>query len=172
MTRRWLLLLALVPAAALVLGVLARRPHTEAPRPQSVTAASEIDLSLTLDAGRVEPKHTAVPEGRRVRLVVRNAGGDTADLRLAGLEDELEVASDDRLLRPPAVEDAPFLADHDDRLMVDLPGRAVEVGLDTRRARFVQSSRGTNSARASGMRDHGATSTTVQTEPEPVLART
>ena len=56
--------------------------------------------------------------------------------------------------------------------MVHLPRRAVEVRLDARRARLVQSSRGTNSARVSGIRDHGATSTTVQTEPEPVLART
>ena len=107
MTRRWLLLLALVPAAALVLGVLARRPHTEAPRPQSVTAASEIDLSLTLNAGRVEPKHTAVPEGRRVRLVVRNAGGDTADLRLAGYEDRVQVTT----LAPGETRRISFLAD-------------------------------------------------------------
>ena len=107
MTRRWLLLLALVPAAALVLGVLARRPHTEAPRPQSVTAASEIDLSLTLDAGRVEPRHTAVPEGRRVRLVVRNAGGDTADLRLAGYEDRVRLGS----LAPGETRRLSFLAD-------------------------------------------------------------
>ena len=89
-----------------------------------------------------------------------------------GLEDDLEVAADHGLLRPPAVEDAPFLAQDCDRLVVDLPRRAVEVRLDARRARFVQSSRGTKSARVSGMRDQGATSTTVQTEPEPVLART
>ena len=107
MTRRWLLLLALVPAAALVLGVLARRPHTEAPRPQSVTAASEIDLSLTLDAGRVEPGHAAVPEGQRVRLVVRNAGDDTSNLRLAGYEDRVQVTA----LAPGETRRLSFLAD-------------------------------------------------------------
>ena len=47
-----------------------------------------------------------------------------------------------------------------------------KVRLDERGARGVQSSRGTSSARCSGIRDHGATSTTVQTAPEPVLART
>src|SRR3954454_10858294 len=91
---------------------------------------------------------------------------------LARLEHDLEVAPDHGLLGPPAVEHAPFLAQGDDGLVVHLPRRAVEVRLDARRARLVQSSRGTNSARVSGMRDHGATSTTVQTEPEPVLART
>ena len=91
---------------------------------------------------------------------------------LAALEHDLEVAAADRLLRPPAVDDAPLLADERDRLVVDLPRRSVEARLDERRPRLVQSSRGTNSARVSGMRDHGATSTTVQTEPEPVLART
>ena len=39
---------------------------------------------------------------------------------LAGLEHELEVAADDRLLGPPAVDDAPLLADERDRLVVDL----------------------------------------------------
>src|SRR5947207_14647594 len=91
---------------------------------------------------------------------------------LAGLEHDLEVAAHDGRLRPPAVEHAPLFAQDRDRLMVHLPRRAVEVRLDARRARLVQSSRGTKSARVSGIRDHGATSTTVQTEPEPVLART
>jgi hypothetical protein len=50
------------------------------------------------------------------------------------------------------------------------------LGLDARRARRVEacgySSFGTSSARLSGTRDQGATSTTVHTEPDPVLART
>src|SRR5204863_99358 len=83
-------------------------------------------------------------------------------------EHDLEVAAHDGRLRPPAVEHAPLFAQDRDRLMVHLPRRAVEVRLDARRARLVQSSRGTKSARVSGIRDHGATSTTVQTEPEPV----
>jgi hypothetical protein len=107
MNRRWLLLLALVPVAALALGLLARRPHAEAPRPQSVVAAPEIDLPLTLDGGRVEPEHAAVPEGRRVRLVVRNAGGDTAELRLAGYEDRVQMAS----LAPGETRRLSFLVD-------------------------------------------------------------
>ena len=91
---------------------------------------------------------------------------------LAALEHDLEIAAQHRLLRPPAVEHAPLLAQHRDVLMVDLAGDAVEASLDARGARRVQSSRGTNSARVSGIRDQGATSTTVQTEPGPVLART
>ena len=91
---------------------------------------------------------------------------------LAGLEHELEVAPLDGLLGPPAIEHAPLFADERDPETVDEPRRPVESRLDERRLRLVQSSRGTNSARASGIRDHGATSTTDATEPEPVLART
>ena len=91
---------------------------------------------------------------------------------LAALEHDLEVAAQHRLFGPPAVEHAPLLPKHCNRLMVDLARRSVDARLDARRARLVQSSRGTNSARVSGIRDQGATSTTVQTEPEPVLART
>jgi len=91
---------------------------------------------------------------------------------LAALEHDLEVAAQHRLLRPPAIEHAPLLAEDGHGLMVHLEGRTVDPSLDARRARRVQSSRGTNSARVSGIRDQGATSTTVQTEPEPVLART
>ena len=91
---------------------------------------------------------------------------------LARLEHDVEVAAVDRLLRPPAVDDAPFLAHDRDRLAVDAHRRPVQRRLDQRRPRRIQScysSRGTNSARASGIRDHGATSTTAQTEPDPVL---
>jgi len=35
------------------------------------------------------------------------------------VEHELEVAPDDRLLRPPAVDDTPLLADKGDGLPVD-----------------------------------------------------
>src|SRR4051812_38721323 len=112
------------------------------------------------------PSRTSLREPPPSRAVVEDDGV------LAGLEHDLEVAPDDRLLRPPAVEDAPFLAEDRDGAVVHLPRCAVEVRLDARRARLVQSSRGTNSARVSGIRDHGATSTMVQTEPEPVLART
>ena len=53
---------------------------------------------------------------------------------------------------------------------------SVRIGLDACRPRRVEacvnSSFGTSSARLSGTRDQGATSTTVHTEPEPVLART
>jgi hypothetical protein len=78
----------------------------------------------------------------------------------------------DRLLRPPAVDDPPFLADERDPLPVHSARSPVSPDLDDSRSRLVYSSCGTNSARDSGIRDHGATSTTVHTEPEPVLART
>ena len=91
---------------------------------------------------------------------------------LAAFEHDLEIAAQQRLLGPPAVEHTPLLAQHGDRQMVDLARRSVDARFDARGARLVQSSRGTNSARVSGILDQGATSTTLQTEPEPVLART
>ena len=94
------------------------------------------------------------------------------DRVLAALEHDLEVASPHRLLRPPALDDVPLLADERDRLTVHDPRRPVEPRLDKRGPRLVYSSRGTSSARDSGIRDQGETSTTVQTEPDPVLART
>ena len=60
----------------------------------------------------------------------------------------------------------------DDAAAVHPARRPVEPLLDERRPRCVQSSRGTSSARCSGIRDHGATSTTVATAPAPALART
>ena len=91
---------------------------------------------------------------------------------LTRLEDEVEVAAVDGLVRPPAVDDPPFLADARDALPVHAVRDPVAVRLDERRAGRVQSSRGTSNARASGMRDHGATSTTIETPPAPTAAFT
>ena len=49
---------------------------------------------------------------------------------LAALEDHVEIASLHRFLGPPAIDDAPLLADERNRPAVDLPRRPVEVGLD------------------------------------------
>src|SRR3954447_19280145 len=103
------------------------------------------------------PSGASLGEPAALRAVVEDDGV------LAGFEHDLEVAADHGLLRPPAVEHPPFLPEDCDRLVVYLPRCPVEVRLDARRARLVQSSRGTKSARVSGMRDQGATSTTVQT---------
>jgi len=95
---------------------------------------------------------------------------------LTALEHDLEVAADDGLLGPPAVDDAPFFTDERDPAVVHLERPSVRVGLDPRRSWRVEtsgySSFGTSSARLSGTRDQGATSTTVHTDPEPALART
>jgi len=92
------------------------------------------------------------------------------------LEHDLEVAPVDRLLRPPAIDNAPLLAYQRHLLAVHHPRRPARPCLHERRPRRVEaacySSRGTTSARASGTRDHGATSTTAHTDPVPVLART
>ena len=94
---------------------------------------------------------------------------------LAALEHNVEVAAVDGLLGPPAVDDPPLLSDQLDRQTIDKTRRPVCSRLDEGGARLIEprySSRGTNSARASGIRDHGATSTTLATAPPPVLAFT
>jgi hypothetical protein len=55
----------------------------------------------------------------------------------ARLEDDVEVAARQRLLRPPAVDDAPLLADERHVLAVDTLRGAVGVRLDERRPRLV-----------------------------------
>jgi hypothetical protein len=49
---------------------------------------------------------------------------------LATLEHDVEVASIDGFLRPPAVDDAPLLADQLDRQAIDEPRRPVSLRLD------------------------------------------
>src|SRR5262249_9548560 len=130
------------------------------------------------------PRSHSCPALLRSAQVLRTALGIPAPARavveddrvLPALEHELEVAADDGFLRPPAVDYTPLLSYERDVAVVHLERPSVRVGLDARRPRRVEacdySSFGTSSARLSGTRDQGATSTTVQTEPEPVLART
>src|SRR5918996_1537589 len=88
------------------------------------------------------------------------------------LEQHLEVAPPYRLLRPPAVDHPPLLADSCNRDST-YPCRQAVLGDDDEHGpRLVQSSRGTRIALLSGMRDHGATSTTVPTASMPAAART
>jgi hypothetical protein len=116
--------------------------------------------------GRRLALRAALAEPRAALLVAED------DDVLARFQDDLEVAPLNGLVGPPAVDDAPFLTDQRHALAVDEPGHARTRRHDERSVRLVQSSRATNSARCSGIRDQGATSTTDETEPEPVLART
>src|SRR5581483_11840997 len=108
----------------------------------------------------------ALREPRSVLLVAVD------DRVLAALQHDFEVAAVDRLVGPPAVDDAPLLAHDRDAGAVHEPRHTRSVRFDERRPGCVQSSRGTSSARASGIRDHGATSTTDETPPAPTAART
>ena len=85
---------------------------------------------------------------------------------LAGLEDELEIPPPHRLVGPPAV-DAPAIPRGGSRRKPAPRRPALHRPSRRHRARLVQSSRGTRIALLSGMRDHGATSTTVQTASSP-----
>jgi len=61
---------------------------------------------------------------------------------LAQLEHDLVVAAIERLLRPPAVDDAPLLPHEGDLLAVDDARSSVDPGLDERRPRRVEAPRG------------------------------
>ena len=66
---------------------------------------------------------------------------------LARLEHDLEVAAIDRLVGPPAVDDAPLLTDDDDPLAVDDTRRSVHSRLDESGARSVEAAGGRASQR-------------------------
>src|SRR5918996_2456970 len=88
----------------------------------------------------------------------------------ARVEHDLEVAPAHRLLCPPAVDDAPLLPYCGHADAIDRRWNFV-LDHDENGGRLVQSSFGTRNAPVSGMRDHGATSTTVQTASAPAEAR-
>src|SRR5262245_45514126 len=90
---------------------------------------------------------------------------------LARREHEVEVAPAHRRVGPPAVDHPPLLAHLEN---ADLSDRSRDPLLDrdAHGSRLVQSSRGTRIALASGIRDHGATSTTVQIASIPIATRT
>jgi hypothetical protein len=56
---------------------------------------------------------------------------------LSGLQHNLEVASRDRLFRPPVIDHAPLLSQERDRLAVHSHGRAVNTSFDDRWARLI-----------------------------------
>ena len=56
---------------------------------------------------------------------------------LAAFEDHVEIPPLHRFIGPPAIDDAPLLADERDRPAVDFPRRPVEIGLDKDRPRSV-----------------------------------
>jgi hypothetical protein len=90
---------------------------------------------------------------------------------LARFEHEIEVTPPQRLFRPPAIGDEPLLPNRRHADTADRHRHALR-RLDANGTWLVQSSRGTRIALVSGMRDHGATSTTVQTASIPAAART
>ena len=61
---------------------------------------------------------------------------------LARLEHHVEVAARDRLLRPPAVDDAPLLAHDRDALPIDAARQAAGTALDERVMRAVETTCG------------------------------
>src|SRR4026209_292138 len=90
---------------------------------------------------------------------------------LARREHDVEVAPPHGRVRPPAVDDAPLFAHWEGPPLLHR-SRYPLLNRDAHRSRLVQSSRGTRIALASGIRDHGATSTTVQTASIPIATRT
>ena len=109
MTRAYGILLALVVAAALGLGALARMPRRVVTRPAPAVAApvAPVALALAVERGGIVPETSAVPKDRRVRLTVINRGSVAVTLRLAGYEDRVTLGP----LAPGVARTIEFLAD-------------------------------------------------------------
>lgn len=107
MTRRYLLLVAVVALAAIAVSALARRPRAANPRATETVALPHVDLVLAIEDGRITPESAAVPKGHRVRLRLSNHGAAAADVRLAGYEDQVAVTA----LAPGATWTLEFTAD-------------------------------------------------------------
>lgn len=92
MTRRYLVLFAVIVAAAVVLA-LVRGPKSQAhdlARSAMASATSET-LLVTVSDSAFAPALASVPEGSRVWLIVRNRGTAPVQLALAGYEERLQV---------------------------------------------------------------------------------
>jgi len=107
-SRRYRFLFGGIVAAALLLALLGRMPHTEerAAAPIAAAAAPRTALDLILEDGGVTPAVAQVAKGHEVVLAVLNRSSAAATLTLAGYEDR--VALD---VAPGARAEARFLAD-------------------------------------------------------------
>src|SRR3954467_3120135 len=129
---------------------------------------------LEVEGGPRRPREFQPATNSRLRLLAKPVSplfvlehGDG----LPGREDDVEIPSPHGRVRPPTVDDTPLLTYLQHLCAVD-GSRISSFDHDLHRSRLVQSSRGTRIARASGTRDHGATSTTVQIASMPTAART
>lgn len=52
-----------------------------------------VELTLTIEDGRISPATSAVPKDRRVLLAITNRGKRDVDLKLAGYEDRLSIGT-------------------------------------------------------------------------------
>jgi len=120
--RRYVALLGMALAAALLLGIVARLP-SRAERPETVVAPrAEVALVIAIADDRISPAATAVPKDHRVRLEIVNRGARAATVALAGYEARLPSHT----LAPGETWRATFVA--------DLPGEDFAWLLDGRPA--------------------------------------
>jgi hypothetical protein len=85
--RRYLLLLAAVVAAAILLSVAGRLPRTTREAVAPVAAIPRVALTIVVKDGAVEPAFAQVERDHAVDLTVENAGAGPVTLVLGGYED-------------------------------------------------------------------------------------
>lgn len=107
MIRRYGGLLAVVLGAAVALALLARLPRREAAVEPRAAETPSLELSLTVEGGKLSPEIASVPRGSLVRLRVENRGPRAVTLRLAGYEDRLPSTA----IEPGETREHGFLAD-------------------------------------------------------------
>ncbi len=107
MRRAYLALLAITAAASLGLALLARLPRGAAERAPAPAEAPSVALALDVEGGSLAPALSTVPKDHRVRLEVRNRGGEAVGIALAGYEDRVSAPS----VAPGETLRVEFLAD-------------------------------------------------------------
>jgi hypothetical protein len=104
---RYLWLLAVAVAAALLLRVAARDLRRADHPPASASPPAAIAMTLEVAGGSVTPEASVVPKDHRVSLAIVNRGPRPARFALAGYEDRLP----ERILAPAETARVEFLAD-------------------------------------------------------------
>lgn len=122
MTRRWLLLAALVLAGAVAFTVAGRLPRRPAPAEAPAPPPPLDQATLEIAGGEVRPARTEGVLGHRLAVTMVNRGGAAARLTLSGYEHAFAP----RVLAPGE--------SRTDTLLLDLPGEDFAWMLDGRPA--------------------------------------
>ena len=105
--KRYVAVLLVTLALALVLGAIARAPRGHETRTASVAAAPAETLRIAFSGGVAHPEVASVPAGHVVTATIVNEGPRAIEAALAGYEDRFALAP----IAPGESRTVTFLAD-------------------------------------------------------------